>query len=160
LKAAAKLLKTGLEPSRGDRHARRVDSEQTTDPRRAVGAIGEAAVRDFVATRGWRIVDHNVRWREGELDLIAIDGQTLVIGEVKTLVTRANGRRSAFSPFESIDRKKQGQIRSLARRWLVDELRRCDTRDVRFNSIRFDAFAVLISRAGEVTNIEHLEDAF
>ncbi|MBJ7353621.1 MAG: YraN family protein [Thermoleophilaceae bacterium] len=133
----------------------------TSDSRPAVGLAGELAVRELVTRRNWHVIDHNVRWREGELDLIAVDGSTLVIAEVKTLVARGPGGRSAFSPFESIDRRKQNQIRMLARRWLVDDLRRKqDDRGLTFNDLRFDAFAVTLSRQREVLSIEHLEDAF
>lgn len=136
-------------------------SATRSDPRATVGARGESAVREFVSSRDWRIVDHNVRWREGELDLIAIDHGTLVIAEVKTLVARGPNGRSAFSPFESIGRKKQNQIRSLARRWLTDDLRRLNLgHEYRFSAIRFDAFAVTLSRGGDVLDIAHLEDAF
>lgn len=136
-------------------------NQSTTDARPAVGAAGELAVRELVARRNWQIVDHNVRWREGELDLIAIDGNTLVVAEVKTLVARGPDGRSAFSPFESIDRRKQNQIRMLTRRWLVDEIRRKqDDRGLSFSNYRFDAFAVTLSRSHEVLSIEHLEDAF
>lgn len=130
----------------------------TNDQRTRTGEIGEAAARELIARRGWQIVDHNVRWREGELDLIAVDGRTLVFGEVKTLIARDG--TAAFSPLESIGARKQAQIRSLARRWLSDELRRCNRADVRFNQIRFDAFAVTIDRRQNVLEIEHLEDAF
>jgi putative endonuclease len=131
------------------------------DSRPTTGLAGELAVRELVVKRGWILVDHNVRWREGELDLIAIDGRTLVIAEVKTLVARGRHPKTAFSPFESIDRRKQNQIRMLARRWLSDELRRARLeRDVRFDSLRFDAFAVTLSESGDVLEIEHLEDAF
>lgn len=136
-------------------------NQSTKDARPAVGAAGELAVRELVARRNWQIVDHNVRWREGELDLIAIDGNTLVVAEVKTLVARGPDGRSAFSPFESIDRRKQNQIRMLTRRWLVDEIRRKqDDRGLSFSNYRFDAFAVTLSRSHEVLSIEHLEDAF
>jgi putative endonuclease len=136
-------------------------TQTPTDARPEVGRTGEAAVRELVARRNWQIVDHNVRWREGELDLIAIDGNTLVVAEVKTLVARGPNGRSAFSPFESIDRRKQNQVRMLARRWLVDEVpRKRDPRQLRFNNLRFDAFAVTLSRQHEVLSIEHLEDAF
>ncbi len=128
------------------------------DTRRSVGIKGEAAARDLVTRRGWRIIDHNVRWREGEIDLIALDGSTLVFGEVKALVARGGATR--FSPFESIGRRKQAQIRSLARRWLVDDLRRCYVDGPRFSAIRFDAFAVLLDERHELLEIEHLEDAF
>lgn len=132
-----------------------------TDERPSVGRIGELAVREYVSRHGWQIVDHNVRWREGELDLLAIDGNTLVIAEVKTLVARGQNGRTGFSPFESIDRRKQAQVRMLARRWLVDEVRRkSDTRNLTFTNFRFDAFAVTLSRSHEVLSIEHLEDAF
>lgn len=118
-------------------------------------------MREYVRARDWRVVDHNVRWREGELDLIAVDHGTLVIAEVKTLVARGPNGRSAFSPFESIGRQKQNQIRMLTRRWITDDLRRLDLGpDCRFSAFRFDAFAVTLSRAGEVLEIEHLEDAF
>lgn len=131
------------------------------DQRPTVGRVGELAVREYVTRRGWQIVDHNVRWREGELDLLAIDGNTLVIAEVKTLVARGQNDTTSYSPFESIDHRKQSQIRLLARRWLVDEVRRKqDTRNLTFTNFRFDAFAVTLARSHEVLSIEHLEDAF
>ncbi|MBI2691881.1 MAG: YraN family protein [Solirubrobacterales bacterium] len=131
------------------------------DQRPAVGRVGELAVREYVTRRGWQIVDHNVRWREGELDLLAIDGNTLVIAEVKTLVARGQGGKIGYSPFESIDRRKQNQIRMLARRWLVDDVRRrSDPRNLTFTNFRFDAFAVTVSRSHDVLSLEHLEDAF
>jgi len=136
-------------------------SPTNSDQRPTVGHVGELAVRECVAKRGWQIVDHNVRWREGELDLLAIEGSTLVIAEVKTLVARGQNGATSFSPFESIDRRKQNQIRMLARRWLVDDVRRkSDPRNLTFTHFRFDAFAVTLSRSHEVLSIEHLEDAF
>lgn len=136
-------------------------SSAKADERPTVGRVGELAVREYVTRHGWQIVDHNVRWREGELDLLAIDGNTLVIAEVKTLVARGQNGGTGFSPFESIDRRKQLQIRTLARRWLVDDVRRkSDPRNLTFTNFRFDAFAVTISRSHEVLSIEHLEDAF
>lgn len=133
----------------------------TSDARPAVGRAGELAVRELVVKRNWHVIDHNVRWREGELDLIAIDNNTLVFAEVKTLVARGPNGRNTFSPFESIDRRKQTQVRMLAKRWLSDELRRKpEVRGMWFDSFRFDAFAVTLSRQHEVLSIEHLEDAF
>lgn len=133
--------------------------KSTGDPRRQVGEIGERAVRNHVAAIGWEIVDHNVRWREGELDLIAIEGHDLVIAEVKTLVSR--GAATPFSPFESIGRRKQNQVRLLARKWLSDDLRRGRSNpEQRFSGLRFDAFAVTLSPDYAVLEIEHLRDAF
>ena len=154
------LYEAVLNPNSEPGHDRSM-TQTSTDDRPAVGVAGELAVREFVTRRNWKIVDHNVRWREGELDLIAVDGNTLVVAEVKTLVARGPDGRSAFSPFESIDRRKQNQIRALTRRWLVDEIRRKQFGgDLHFNNFRFDAFAVTLSRGHEVLSIEHLEDAF
>lgn len=133
----------------------------TPDPRNSIGAAGELAVRQQVIAWNWHLVDHNVRWREGELDLIALDRRTLVFAEVKTLIARHPDGQAGFSPFESITQRKQNQVRMLARRWLVDELRRLKReRELRFEAIRFDAFAVTMLRDGTVKKIEHLEDAF
>ncbi len=131
------------------------------DRRRGVGQRGEELVRRHVTGIGWQLVDHNVRWREGELDLIALDGNTIVFGEVKTLVARGDAGRPGFSPFESITGRKQAQIRQLAKRWLADELGRGAYRiERRFNFLRFDAFAVTLDGDGRLLELEHLEDAF
>lgn len=138
-----------------------MSTTQKSDPRRRAGEIGEAAVRELVHKMGWLILDHNVRWRDGELDLIAVDGTTLVFVEVKTLVVRASTGETAFSPFESIGPRKQMRIRKLARRWLVDDLRRLqEDSKTRITAFRFDAFAVTLSEDRSVREIEHLADAF
>lgn len=106
------------------------------------------------------VLDRNVRWREGELDLIAVDGRTLVFVEVKTLLAAA-GSSPSFSPFDSIDARKQTQVRRLARRWLVDQLEADGRRHSRrWSTIRFDAVAVVLEPGGAVRSVEHLPDAF
>lgn len=132
--------------------------DENTDTRNETGAAGELAVREHVSALGWQIVEHNVRWREGELDLIALDGPDLVVAEVKTLRARGSSRRPAFSPLESIGARKQSQIRNLTRRWLVDERRRAQ--QLRFRGLRFDAFAVVVDEDGSTVTIEHVCDAF
>jgi putative endonuclease len=135
--------------------------DTSNDPRNRIGQAGELAVRQDVTRRGWIVLNHNVRWRDGELDLVALDGRTLVFAEVKTLVARSKDRKPPFSPFESITRRKQMRIRTLAKRWIVDELQRQRReRELRIDSIRFDAFAVVVDSSKAVRSIEHLEDAF
>lgn len=41
------------------------------DDRRTLGSQGEHAASRWLARRGWQILDRNIRYREGELDLIA-----------------------------------------------------------------------------------------
>lgn len=130
-----------------------------TDPRRTTGARGEQAAADHLTAKGWRILTRNARWREGELDIVALADGVLVFVEVKTLVAR-NGK-PPFSPLESIGHRKQQRIRMLSRRWMVDQLPRTRLdEDVGFSSIRFDAIAATVSPAGTVIDIDHVTDAF
>ena len=48
-----------------------------------LGRSGERLAADYLKTRGYRLVDRNVRRREGEVDLVALQGGTLVFVEVK-----------------------------------------------------------------------------
>ena len=70
----------------------------------------------------------NWRCREGELDLIATKGPTLVVCEVKT---RSGGRFGA--PFEAVTRQKQLRLRRLATRWLTTTEPRVHPREIRFD---------------------------
>jgi putative endonuclease len=51
--------------------------------RRGLGAFGEAWAIGYLGRRGWTIVDRNVRFRSGEIDIVADDGKELVFVEVK-----------------------------------------------------------------------------
>lgn len=48
------------------------------------GREGEQAAADFLAARGWEVVERNYRWRGGEVDIIGLDGAVLVFVEVKS----------------------------------------------------------------------------
>ena len=48
------------------------------------GAVGERLAAEHLERIGWRIIDRNVRAGRGELDIIAMDGDELVIVEVRT----------------------------------------------------------------------------
>jgi Holliday junction resolvase-like predicted endonuclease len=136
-----------------------METTRFSDRRGRVGQTAEAAVGRYLADAGWHIVARNVRWREGEIDLIGIDDGALVFVEVKALVAR-NGA-APFSPFESIGVRKQQRIRALARRWLVDELPRLrGDQKMTISTIRFDAAAVTLGPDDRVLGIEHLSDAF
>ncbi|GAC1314029.1 MAG: YraN family protein [Acidimicrobiales bacterium] len=117
--------------------------ESRPDPRRVLGAAGEAAVAAWYEEHGYRILARNWRCREGELDLIVAHGREFVFCEVKTRRTDTFGL-----PEEAVTRQKQMRIRRLAARWLDDEA------PTRPRAIRFDVATV---RHGVV---EVLEGAF
>jgi putative endonuclease len=89
-------------------------------------------VADWYEAAGYVVVARNWRCREGELDLIARKGPTLVVCEVKT---RTGDRFGA--PFEAVTRAKQLRIRRLTARWLA-----AASPPVRAPEIRFDVASV------------------
>ena len=117
------------------------------DPRRRLGNAGEDAVAAWYEAAGYRVLDRNWRCREGELDLVVTDGDTLAFCEVKT---RASTRFGA--PVEAVTATKQRRLRTLAMRWLAEH-------DVRRRTLRFDVASVTRASDGELA-VEVLEGAF
>lgn len=83
----------------------------------------------------------NVRARDGEIDIVAAQAQTLIFIEVKT---RKAARRAEYSGFAAIDKRKQAHIRRVAAKWV--RRNRLTIRRLRIKSQRFDAIEVLYSK--------------
>ncbi len=107
-----------------------------------LGADGEERACAFLQKRGLRIVARNYRQRCGEIDLVALDGKTLVFVEVKRRATGAFG-----GPMAAVTPSKQGKIARTAERFIQEKR-------PKFDSIRFDVVCLL----GE--EITHLPNAF
>jgi len=73
--------------------------------RRRVGTLYEKRAADYLEKRGYRILERNYRCRKGEIDLIAMDGGTLVFLEVKYRRTGSSG-----DPAEAVNLPKQRTI--------------------------------------------------
>ncbi len=116
------------------------------DGRRETGRRGEEAAAAFVAALGYRIVVRNFRCRAGEIDLVALDGETIVFVEVRSRTGSGRG-----TPLESVDGRKQAQVGRVARYFL--SARGWHERPARFDviGIRLDA---------EPPSIEHVRSAF
>lgn len=124
-----------------------------TVTRQRLGRAAEDLVAARLLTADWEIVERNARSRHGELDLVAIDGRTLVFVEVKA--GRAGSACGPERPVLSVGFRKQQRIRRLAVAWMAER------RDLpRYDEIRFDAIGVTYDHAGRVTDYEHLEGAF
>ncbi len=113
----------------------------------AIGRYGERIAAQVLLDAGYRLIDTNWRCREGEIDIIAADGRTLVICEVKTRSSVTFGE-----PAEAVDRLKSHRLRALATRWLAGQ---SDS----WESIRFDVISVLRPAAGPA-KVRHLRGAF
>ena len=124
------------------------------DPRGHLGALGERLAREHLERAGYEIVERNFRCPLGELDIVAVDAQSLVFCEVKTRV--AGSRAGPGGPLEAIGDGKRRRVRLLAGEWLRA---RGACRPHR-PSLRFDAVGVTVNRAGGLLALEHLEGAF
>lgn len=82
-------------------------------PHLRLGQAGETAAEAHVLGLGWRVLVRN--WREGglELDLVCLDGDTVVFLEVKT-----RGGGSLGAPTDGLSRTKAGRLARAAMRYL------------------------------------------
>ena len=125
------------------------------DLRRMHGELGERIAEEHLEQRGYSIVARNFRTRYGELDLIAADDRSLVFCEVKTRV--AGSRGGPDGPLDGIGPRKRLRLRRIALQWLVQTPA---TERPHREELRFDAIGVMLTPAGALLALEHLEDAF
>lgn len=112
-----------------------------------LGRRGEDLAAEYLAGLGLVVLSRNWRCREGEVDLVATDGERLVVCEVKTRSGTGYGE-----PAEGVTPAKAARIRRIATAWLR-------TYRVGWCEIRFDVLAVLCPPDGPIT-VEHLRGAF
>ncbi|MBT8161463.1 MULTISPECIES: YraN family protein [Arthrobacter] len=109
-----------------------------------LGRHGETLAVGFLEDQGMRIVDRNWRCSDGEIDIVALDGDTLVIAEVKTRKNLAYGH-----PFEAIDAAKLARLHRLALNW-------CREHEFRTALRRVDVVGIVDDGTDEPT-LEHLK---
>lgn len=114
------------------------------DPKE-LGKLGEQMAAEFLAEKGFEIIDRNFVFDKAEIDIVALYQNTMVFVEVKT-------RESDFMTDISqlIGRSKQKQIIKAADGYMKQSA-------LNFEG-RFDI--ILIVTNSKYTKIEHIEDAF
>ncbi len=110
-----------------------------------LGRRGEEMAAAYLAGAGQRVIDRNWRSPDGELDLITVDGASIVVSEVKTRRSTDYGH-----PFEAITNAKVRRLQSLGHQWLRDH-------GLAGTAMRVDAVAVLYGQARWPV-IEYLKD--
>ena len=73
--------------------------------KRQVGTEKEKLAGAYLEKNGYEIIEYNFRCRQGEIDIIAKDGEYIVFCEVKY----RSGTKSG-TPFDAVDYKKQMKI--------------------------------------------------
>ncbi|MEZ6070380.1 MAG: YraN family protein [Pirellulales bacterium] len=118
------------------------------DSHTALGRRGERAAVRYLKARGYRIVARGRRAGFVEIDIVAVDGRTVVFVEVKT-------RRSdqAGEPAEAVDPQRQQRMTRAALAFLkFHDLMEC--------AARFDVVAVHWPEGSRRPEIQHIENAF
>ncbi|MEZ0090726.1 YraN family protein [Streptacidiphilus sp. EB129] len=115
----------------------------------ALGRYGEDAAARHLAAAGLTVLDRNWRCRAGELDIVALDGDTLAVCEVKT-----RSEHGFQSPAEAVDPVKAEQLVRLAERWLAERWQAPPPP----GGVRIDVLCVVHGRRG-AARIHHLPGA-
>ena len=117
-------------------------------PSDELGRYGEDLAAQHLTAAGMQVLARNWRCREGELDIVALDGDAVVFVEVKARSSTAFG-----DPCEAVGPVKARRIRGLACLWLVEH------RPAGSSELRFDVVSV-VRRRGEAPEVMHLRGAF
>lgn len=118
------------------------------DPRRQIGRSTEDAAAAHLAASGLTVVERNVRFAEGEIDLVCRDGAAWVFVEVKSRrVGWGDSAAAAVTP------DKQRRLARLAQHYLK-------SRRLGAARARFDVVALTLESDGRVRDIRHLRHAF
>lgn len=109
------------------------------------GRWAESRAARLLESKGYRIVAENYRCRRGEIDLIALSGDTLCFVEVK-----ARARRDYGGALLAVDHRKQRRVAAAAAVYL--------SRNPHEGACRFDV--VTLVRDGDGWRAQHLENAY
>jgi putative endonuclease len=120
----------------------------TPTPKRALGDRGELAARQLLEAKGMQWVASNWHCEAGELDLVMLDSDELVIVEVKTRTGDRSGRAE-----ESISRAKSRRLLATAE-WFVD------AHPEHADHIwRVDLLALTLRADGSILRVSHVVNA-
>ena len=112
-----------------------------------LGNRGERLAVRHLKKLGYRILARQSRNRIGEIDIVALDGATIVFVEVKTRSSQAAGH-----PAEAVTFAKQQQMTRVALTWLK-------SRGMLERRARFDVIAITWAE-GRAPVVEHFQNAF
>lgn len=110
-----------------------------------LGKKGEKLAKQMLINKGFKILETNWRHDKDEIDIIAADGDEIVIVEVKTRSTDFFG-----NPEDSVDSKKENYLIRATESYLEVNNIDIDT--------RFDIVAIVLN--SKETKIHHIIDAF
>jgi putative endonuclease len=111
-----------------------------------LGKAGEDAAAGFLEKNGYRILGKNIKSNLGEIDIVALDKETVCFIEVKTRTSDAYG-----FPGEAVSRVKQRHMAKAALSFLK-------ARGLLERKARFDVISILYS--AKAPKIDLIKNAF
>lgn len=128
-------------------HVQRENNRTAEDRRAALefGKMGEQMAAKYLTDKGYVILEHNYRRGHLEIDLIALDGDELVIVEVKSRACDA-----VLQPEAAVDHRKRLALIRLANEYVKTHNRK--------ENVRFDVVGIVSNANG--TEIRHLKNAY
>lgn len=112
---------------------------------REKGLKGELIAKSYLESKGYKILAMNYKKKYGEVDIIALDKETLVFIEVKTRTSTSYGYA-----YEAVNKRKQDRIIK-ASYLFIKENNYCN------HQLRFDIIEVYMT---EKIKVNHIENAF
>jgi putative endonuclease len=116
--------------------------------RRWFGLRSERAAAKYLRRQGFRILGRNVDDRLGEIDLLALDGMSVVVVEVRSSETKSFDELAATVNLEKQRRITDATLRFVQRRKLYDV------------NVRFDVLALRWPAGAREPELRHYRHAF
>lgn len=128
-------------------HTQRINNRTPEERREALefGKMGEQLAARYLTNIGYIILEHNYRRGHLEIDLIALDGDELVIVEVKS-----RAYDNLLQPEAAVDHKKRLALIRLANEYVKTHNRK--------ENVRFDIVSIVTNANG--TEKKHLKNAY
>jgi putative endonuclease len=111
-----------------------------------IGQFGERLAEGFLARRGYRVLDRNIKTSFKELDLIVTKDGMLVFVEVKTRTNFSFGGAEVAMTKKKIINLKQAALLYLKHK------------KINYKTLRFDFLAVDYNQVTKIANIKHYSD--
>jgi putative endonuclease len=109
------------------------------------GILGEQIAEHYLVKNGFKVLAKNYRYKHWEIDIVALDINTLVFVEVKT---RKNAKIE--NPEDSVTPNKQSNLLKAAENYIFENNWQ--------NDIRFDIISII--KNSKTEEIYHIKDAF
>ncbi|HCW53341.1 MAG TPA: YraN family protein [Clostridium sp.] len=113
-----------------------------------VGNNSEKIAQNFLLKNGYQILDCNFRNRSGEIDIICLKNNIIIVIEVKSRYSYQYG-----TPKESVNYSKQKSIINVTKFYLL-------YKNIHNANIRFDVIEVYMNYKDDSYIINHIKDAF